>query len=1079
MQRSLFDEDQSFPSADLPDHARMPLNVRGRAVHSVLNKDLCDPADALMVAGYSGLDQLIQLITARGAASRPLRLLLGSEPTTTPNNRSTLQRYEFSDEVRDYWLTRGISLALGGHVLRCIELIRSGHVRIRYPVGRERIHAKMYCSATGVTVGSSNFTHPGLHTQREANLRFTPVEKLRFHECWQVAECFWNQGKDAEREFISLLEQLLKFVTWQEALARACSELLESEWANHYLESLNEIDPVKLWPAQRQGIGQALYLIDTVGGVLIADAAGSGKTRLGAHLLRAIHDRNWSSPRARKGSTLLICPPLVSEHWAREAARCGSNITIASQGILSRLGPDDESALATQLATAQTLAVDEAHNFLNQTSKRTLHLKHSLADQVVLFTATPINRSRADLLRLIDILGADNFDDQTLAVFERLNKTGKPVADLADLSVLQRAIGSFTVRRTKSQFNAAVMRNPEAYRLADGHLCRYPLQKSSVYALSEPDHDRESAQQIRELGHRLKGISHFRKALILPQGLRYPGVTADIFLDIRLRSASSLALYHVMSSLRSSRLALYRHLVGETAALQRMGLSKLPGKAVDDEAGNMIERLSKLAGRCPENQLGIALPAWLSDPDEHRRACAEELDTYHLIGECLDKMSSHRELQKVSHLMLLFDKHSQVLAFDHYPLTLRYLFHLWNVLDARPNGVEVILGVGGDRRVQEQIQTELDPAKKANTRLLVFCSDALAEGVNLQGASTLTHLDMPSVVRVAEQRVGRIDRMNSRHSQIASWWPQDAREFALRSDETFVFRVQEVDALIGGNLQLPEEIRAAKESNIITHQSLEEVMRDHAERSWDGIEDAFAPVRSLVFGDSALIQPALYEQYRCETAKVVSRVSVVNAAEPWVFLCLAGEKGRAPRWILLVKNIPQPVTDLREIERLLRVRLPDTVQTLEPTRAAMGELQSFLSCVSGMDKLLLSKRKQRALEQMAWAVTLWTRNPQWVASPEHADQIKRLKDVLGGSSDELAPDWGAMADRWIELVRPRWAEHLHAKGRKASLKRLKDLEPSLRKNPIDVSVLLGKMDGVELRRSWDERIVACILGYGV
>ena len=116
----------------------------------------------------------------------------------------------------------------------------------------------------------------------------------------------------------------------------------------------------------------------------------------------------------------MVCPPLVSNNWEREVAKCGFNLAIASQGLLSRLDDREGSALATQLASAQTLAVDEAHNFLSQTSKRTRHLLHNLADQVVLFTATPINRSCADLLRLIDILGADNFEDEVLGIFERL-----------------------------------------------------------------------------------------------------------------------------------------------------------------------------------------------------------------------------------------------------------------------------------------------------------------------------------------------------------------------------------------------------------------------------------------------------------------------------------------------------------------------------------------------------------------------------------------------------------------------------------------------------------------------------------
>ena len=1078
MQRSLFDDDQSSFDGVLPDQARVPLNMKGRTVYSVLIKDLCDPADVLLVTGYSGLDQLIQLITARGEARSPLRLLLGSDPVASENERLTLNHYEFSDEIRKFWLEKGISLALGAHVLRAIELIRAGHVRVRYPVGRDRLHAKIYCAAAGVTVGSSNYTRPGLFSQREVNLRITPKESRRFYEIWQVAECFWSQGREASSELIGLLERLLKFVTWREALARACAELLESEWANHYLKSLGEVDPVELWPAQRQGIGQALYLIDTLGAVLVADATGSGKTRLGAHLIRAIHDRNWSSLRSRKGSILLVCPPLVRKHWEKEAAKCGTSVTIVSQGILSRMSPDDESALAIQLSTAQTLAVDEAHNFLSQTSKRTAHLKHNLADQVVLFTATPINRSRADLLRLIDIIGADNFDDHTLTVFERLNKKGKFLTSPEDLEVLQAAIGSFTVRRTKSQFNAMVTADPEPYRLPSGHVCRYPEQQSSIYELAEPTQDRAYAWQIRQLGQQLNGVSYFQKPLIEPDILINQGMSAEQYLDIRLRAAKSLALYHVMSSLRSSSLALHRHVSGEEEACRLMGLRMQASKGAGKDAGNVLERLQSISGQCPENHLGAELPDWLTDPAEHRKACVRESEIYRAIGECLLKMSDHREMEKVRHLMRMFEIHNQVLAFDHYPLTLRYLAYLWTHVDPGRRDIEVMLGIGGEKRTHELIQKKLDPANESATPRLVLCSDALSEGVNLQGASTVTHLDMPSVVRVAEQRVGRVDRMDSRHRRIECWWPMDAKEFALRSDEIFVFRVDDVDTLIGGNLQLPEEIRAAKASKVITPQAMEEEVRKYADRRWDGIEDAFAPVRGLVSGKQALVKPDIYEMYRDETAKVLSRVSIVDATEPWVFLCLAGEKSRAPRWIFLARHFDQPITSLREIDQLLRARLTDAAQTLEPSRAAMGELQVFLSRLGEMDKMLLPRLKQRALEQMNWAINLWARNPEWITTAEQADEIKRLKDVFAGTAGEHVPDWGAMADGWIALVRPRWVELLQTRNRRTPFKRLRDLEPSLRRTPIDVGALLSKLDGIEFQRPWEERIVACILGYG-
>lgn len=69
---------------------------------------------------------------------------------------------------------------------------------------------------------------------------------------------------------------------------------------------------------------------------------------------------------------------------------------------------------------AQLLAVDEAHNFLNKASQRSGILLRNLADRVVLFTATPINRGLSDLVQLVDVPGADNFDDVAVERLERL-----------------------------------------------------------------------------------------------------------------------------------------------------------------------------------------------------------------------------------------------------------------------------------------------------------------------------------------------------------------------------------------------------------------------------------------------------------------------------------------------------------------------------------------------------------------------------------------------------------------------------------------------------------------------------------
>ena len=140
MQGSLFDE-QQIEHDDLPVEARMPLNIAGRKVCNTLFKDLCEAGDALVVTGYSGLDQLIQLINQRGEDTGVLRLLLGSEPSPSRQPSFSLKQQNFDAEVRAYWLKRGISVRLSGQLIRCSELIRGGYVQVRYPGGRHRVHA--------------------------------------------------------------------------------------------------------------------------------------------------------------------------------------------------------------------------------------------------------------------------------------------------------------------------------------------------------------------------------------------------------------------------------------------------------------------------------------------------------------------------------------------------------------------------------------------------------------------------------------------------------------------------------------------------------------------------------------------------------------------------------------------------------------------------------------------------------------------------------------------------------------------------------------------------------------------------
>ena len=202
-------------------------------------------------------------------------------------------------------------------------------------------------------------------------------------------------------------------------------------------------------------------MIENVGSVLIADATGAGKTRMGAHLLKAVREKVWSKGRRRRDFTTLVSPPnQVSLNWKSEALQCQLPLNILSHGGISRKDSKEHDLLIGQIKQAQTLAIDEAHNFFNQMSERTRGILSNSADNIIMFTATPINKSVTDILKIVDLLGADNLEESALNVFDKISKEihskGVFNLEIQDRLELKNEIQRFTLRRTKKTLNSMV-----------------------------------------------------------------------------------------------------------------------------------------------------------------------------------------------------------------------------------------------------------------------------------------------------------------------------------------------------------------------------------------------------------------------------------------------------------------------------------------------------------------------------------------------------------------------------------------------------------------------------------------------
>jgi len=1063
--------DPEFRALDWPTPGRFPLNVNRQKVRDQVLADLRASRGPLIVAGYASLDRLIDFIAECAEDSR-IRLLLGFEPF--PSRRASFQvrGYSFPREVENYWLGRNISLLLSAKLIQCIERLERGQVEARYlATGNRRLHAKLYVGDGAATLGSSNFTSPGLSNQWEANARFEAgAEKKRYGEIRQIAENYWSMGVDYNAELMTLLKALLQVVPWQETLARACVELLEGDWAEDFVKEDVLPGETSLWPSQRQGIAQALYVLSRQGSVLVADATGSGKTLMGTHLVRAIGEQIAHSGRLRKGKALMICPPAVEDNWRRDATFAGAQLETYSHGMLSHAGSGRHELIIEALRRAQVLCVDEGHNFLNIKSNRTQNLLRNMADHVLLFTATPINRSVVDLLRIVDMLGADNLQPSTLKAFQKMLGVRDINRSLEEeeIDLLRAEIQKFTVRRTKRMLNELIDRDPEAYRDKDGKPCRFPGHQPKIYTLGEPEQDRKLAAEIRALADQLYAVSHFRRPVEMPDFLVRLGRSEESYLKGRLHSSRKIARYLIMATLRSSRLALAEHIAGTEQAARDFGLS---GFQKHTETGNMLASLETLAGKPPKNRLSIPLPDWLTDPEAHAEACAHDRAIYTRIYQLLLRMSDARERGKAALLLDLAKRHSLLLAFDRSPITLAEIRR--HITELAP-GQKTLTGTGdaGSERAKLLKAFQRGSPERA---IIGLCSDSLAEGVNLQQASCMVHLDMPSVVRIAEQRAGRVDRMDSPHKSVEAWWPQDAPEFALTSDERFVERYETVESLLGSNMPLPSEMLGDREKPVSTQTIIREYEEQAREAEWDGIRDAFEPVRLLVDGADALVPPATCDAYRRTNAQVMSRVSVVQSQRPWAFFSLSGGSFHAPHWILFTRPDAAPIAELGPICDRLRERLNHAAVDLPMDQRAADVLAGFIDQLGRAERALLPRKKQRALDEMELVLRHYIDKAAARQDQSAVDHYDALLRCLTSADPERQPAWDQVAARWLDLIRPVWYERLKQRRNRPLL--LKDIRRDLIAGESTLGPhIIAEFQEFPMLPAPDERITACILG---
>ena len=167
--------------------------------------------------------------------------------------------------------------------------------------------------------------------------------------------------------------------------------------------------------------------------------------------------------------------------------------------------------------------------------------------------------------------------------------------------------------------------------------------------------------------------------------------------------------------------------------------------------------------------------------------------------------------------------------------------------------------------------------------------------------------------------------------------------------------------------------------------------------------------------------------------------------------------------------------DIDTISNKLRVHLADN----PPGRAFDDQanlwLDTFLSAADKIERQLLPRRMQRALEQMSRITGRWAGDADARSDTATAERWRAMARFAAPSDTEAAPDPYLVAQRWLKLVAPV-LDAERSSHRRARYIVLHDIDQRLTSESFDIADVETAMSGLPIAAPLAKRVSACILG---
>ena len=459
---------------------------------------------------------------------------------------------------------------------------------------------------------------------------------------------------------------------------------------------------VTLRPHQAGAVERLRLVIDRCGGALLADVVGLGKTYVAIALAREAL------------RPVVVGPASLRDMWLDAMRRTSVPMPYVSFERLSRNAPERPAGeraasarrpVAAPHASPDFVIVDEAHHARNPGTRRYRALAAlTRSARVLLLTATPVHNRQADLCAL-------------LALF-----LGRQAWTMDE-----HALGQYLVRRDRRIVPSA------------DHI---------------PDVEPPAWIDVGDDSARLEQL------LALPPPLP-PADGGD---------GGALLVYSLVRQWASSQGAL-------RAALERR-LARAAALGAALEAGRHPTRDELRAWSFADGAVQLAFPELLPSASVANEELLKALRAHERAArDLLHSLSAgcDADAARARYIRGLLSSHpgEKVVAFSQFADTVGALFPrlrgMPGVAALTADGARIAGGTLTRREALARFAPAASGARPPppGERIdLLLTTDLLSEGVNLQDASVVIHVDLPWTPARLEQRVGRVARLGSPHRRI-------------------------------------------------------------------------------------------------------------------------------------------------------------------------------------------------------------------------------------------------------------------------------------------------------------------------